>query len=125
MAGGNEDDQDQGATAAPYGDTGDTGLSLIDEEQAEQVIRKAWHEGRWCYSVIDVVGFLTESKSPRHYWATLKRRLAEEGGAEALTNCQQLKLRSADGKLRETDCADTETLLRIVQSVPSPRAEPF
>jgi hypothetical protein len=104
----------------------DAGLSLFDEEQAERTIRKTRHGDRWFYSVIDVIGFLTDSAQPRRYWTDMKRRIADdEGFVEVYANCVQLKLRSADGKMRETDCADTETLLRIVQSVPSPKAEPF
>ena len=88
-------------------------------------IRQIWHEDRWFFSVIDVVGALTGSRSPQQYWYTLKSRLAEEGSNETLTNCQGLKLPASDGKQRKTDCADTETMLRLIQSVPSPHAEPF
>ena len=96
----------------------------------DQPIRSAWDPEReeWYFSVVDVVGALTEQKDKRgasNYWAKLKQRLKDEGADELLTNCQQLKLRSKDGKRRLTDVADTEQLLRIIQSIPSPKAEPF
>ena len=92
-------------------------------------IRTAWDEEReeWYFSVVDVVAVLTEQTNQRsasNYWAKLKQRLKEEG-AELLTNCQQLKMTALDGKQRMTDVADTEQLLRIIQSIPSPKAEPF
>ena len=95
------------------------------EEQASERIRKVMHDGRWFFSVIDTVGLLTGSPNPRNYWNMLKRRMADEGASETYTNCVQLKMPSTDGKQRLTDCADTETLLRIIQSIPSPKAEPF
>lgn len=93
-------------------------------------IRTAWNEEEeeWYFSVVDVVGVLTEQETPRSastYWAVLKKRLSEEGANELLTNCKQLKMKSADGKMRLTDVANTEQLLRIIQSVPSKKAEPF
>lgn len=96
----------------------------------DQPIRSAWDTEReeWYFSVVDVVGALTDQKDQRgasNYWAKLKQRLKAEGADELLTNCQQLKLRSKDGKRRLTDVADTEQLLRIIQSIPSPKAEPF
>ena len=96
----------------------------------DQPIRSAWDPEReeWYFSVVDVVGVLTEQKDKRgasNYWAKLKQRLKDEGADELLTNCQQLKLKSKDGKRRLTDVADTEQLLRIIQSIPSPKAEPF
>lgn len=96
----------------------------------DQPIRSAWDAGReeWYFSVVDVVGALTDQKDKRgasNYWAKLKQRLKDEGADELLTNCQQLKLKSKDGKRRLTDVADTEQLLRIIQSIPSPKAEPF
>lgn len=92
-------------------------------------IRTAWDEEReeWYFSVVDVVGVLTDQATPRSastYWAVLKKRLIEEG-FQLLTNCKQLKLKAADGKRYSTDVATTEELLRIIQSVPSPKAEPF
>ena len=94
------------------------------------LIRTAWNEQEeeWYFSVVDVVGVLTEQSTPRSastYWAVLKKRLSEEGADQLLTNCKQLKLKSADGKMRLTDVANTEQLLRIIQSVPSKKAEPF
>ena len=92
-------------------------------------IRTAWDEEReeWYFSVVDVVAVLTEQTNQRgasNYWAKLKQRLKAEG-AELLTNCQQLKMTALDGKQRMTDVADTEQLLRIIQSIPSLKAEPF
>lgn len=92
-------------------------------------IRTAWdgEKEEWYFSVVDVVGVLTEQTTPRGastYWAVLKKRLLEEG-AQLLTNCKQLKMIAADGKRRLTDVANTEELLRIIQSIPSPKAEPF
>ncbi len=96
----------------------------------DQPIRSAWDAEReeWYFSVVDVVGALTDQKDQRgasNYWAKLKQRLKAEGADELLTNCHQLKLKSKDGKRRLTDVADTEQLLRIIQSIPSPKAEPF
>ncbi len=90
-------------------------------------IRRIWHNEEWYFSVVDVVGVLTESKddlTARKYWNKLSQRLREEG-SEVVTNCHQLKLEAPDGKLRETDCANTQGLFRIIQSIPSPKAEPF
>ena len=93
-------------------------------------IRTIWNEQEeeWYFSVVDVVGVLTEQASPRTastYWAVLKKRLTEEGAEQLLTNCKQLKMKSTDGKMRLTDVANTEQLLRIIQSIPSKKAEPF
>jgi len=95
-----------------------------------QTIRAAWdaEKEEWYFSVVDVIGVLTEQETPRgasNYWAKLKERLKSEGANELLTNCQQLKMTATDGKKRLTDVADTEQLLRIIQSVPSTKAEPF
>ena len=95
----------------------------------DQKIRTAWDAEReeWYFSVVDVVGVLTDQPDTRHaakYWSVLKTRLKKEG-SELPTNCSQLKLKSADGKRYLTDVADTEQLLRIIQSIPSPKAEPF
>ena len=92
-------------------------------------IRTAWdeEEQEWYFSVVDVVSILTDQATPRNastYWAVLKKRLIEEG-FQLLTNCKQLKLKAADGKRYNTDVANTEELLRIIQSIPSPKAEPF
>mgnify|MGYP002768067235 FL=1 len=94
-------------------------------------IRTAWDEDKeqWYFSIVDVVAVLTDQADQRgasNYWAKLKQRLKEEGADQLLTNCQQLKLKSPkDGKRYKTDVADTEQLLRIIQSIPSPKAEPF
>ena len=96
----------------------------------DQTIRTAWDEENeeWYFSIVDTVAVLTEQPDARHastYWAVLKKRLKGEGADELLTNCKQLKLKAADGKRRLTDVASTEQLLRIIQSIPSPKAEPF
>ena len=95
----------------------------------ERKVRTAWddEQEKWYFSIVDVVDVLTDSKdalTARKYWNKLKQRLKEEGN-ETVTNCHQLKMRAADGKMRLTDVADTEQLFRIIQSVPSPKAEPF
>ena len=105
-------------------DGNDGNLAIFDDEQAEERIRRVWHDSRWLYSVIDVIGFLTDSSRPRKYWSDLKSKLQAEG-AELSAKIGQLKMASADGKHRLTDAADEVTILRIVQSVPSPKAEPF
>ena len=92
----------------------------------EQTIRRVWHEAQWWFSVIDVVGVLADSTYANRYWSDLKRKLIQEAGSgEPYEEIVRLKLIAPDGKHRNTDCATTETLLRIVQSIPSPRAEPF
>lgn len=91
-------------------------------EQKE--IRRTWQDEKWYFSVVDVVSVLTDSVDGRKYWNKLKQRLAKEGN-EPVTNCHQFKMPASDGKMRLTDCADTEQLLRIIQSIPSPKAEPF
>lgn len=92
----------------------------------DQRVRVLWNEDheKWYFSIIDVVGVLTESDNPRKYWSVLKTRLKKEG-SEVATNCSRLKLVAIDGKMRLTDVADTEQLLRLIQSIPSPKAEPF
>lgn len=89
-------------------------------------IRAIWddEQEKWYFSIIDVIAVLTESPNPQTYWRVLKKRLKDEGN-ETVTNCNALKMRAADGKMRLTDVADTEQLLRIIQSIPSPKAEPF
>ena len=89
-------------------------------------IRAIWddEQEKWYFSVVDVVAVLTESPNPQTYWRVLKKRLKDEGN-ETVTNCNGLKMRATDGKVRLTDVADTEQLLRIIQSIPSPKAEPF
>ncbi|MGC7561161.1 BRO family protein [Pasteurella sp. PK-2025] len=90
-------------------------------------IRSVWHseQEEWYFSIIDVVGALTESKNPRDYWYRVKKRMTEEEQSELSTICRQLKLRAPDGKMRETDVADMQGIFRIIQSIPSPKAEPF
>lgn len=89
-------------------------------------IRAIWDDDqeKWYFSIVDVIAVLTESPNPQTYWRVLKKRLKDEGN-KTVTNCNGLKMRAADGKMRLTDVADTEQLLRIIQSVPSPKAEPF
>ena len=90
-------------------------------------IRYVWHkqEEEFYFSVVDVVGVLTGSEKPRRYWSDLKHKLKSEGSCETYEKIVQLKMTAADGKKRLTDVADTEQLLRIIQSIPSPKAEPF
>lgn len=90
-------------------------------------IRSVWDNEReeWYFSIVDVVGSLTESNNPRDYWYRVKKRMSEEEKSELSTICRQLKLKAPDGKMRLTDVADMQGIFRIIQSVPSPRAEPF
>lgn len=104
----------------------DNNIQLFED----QPIRTAWDDQQeeWYFSVVDVIAVLTEQKTSRSastYWAVLKKRLKEEGADQLLTNCKQLKMKAADGKRRLTDVATTEQLFRIIQSIPSPKAEPF
>ena len=89
-------------------------------------VRTVWDEEneKWYLSIVDVIAILTESPNPRNYWKVLKHRLAKEEN-ESVTNCNQLKMLSSDGKYYKTDVADTEQLFRLIQSIPSPKAEPF
>lgn len=97
-------------------------IQLFENRQ----IRSHWdaEQEKWYFSIVDVVAILTDSPNPRKYWSVLKTRLKKEG-SELATNCSQLKMQSVDGKYYKTDVADTEQLLRLIQSVPSPKAEPF
>lgn len=97
-------------------------IKLFEQQQ----IRSVWDETqeKWYFSVVDIVQVLTESIDGRKYWNKLKQRLKEEGN-ETVTNCHQLKLKASDGKMRLTDVADMEGILRLIQSIPSPKAEPF
>ena len=95
-------------------------IALFEKKQ----IRKIWHINEWFFSVVDICFALTESPDTGAYWRKLKQRLSEEG-SEVVTFCHGLKLLAPDGKMRETDCANTEGILRIIQSIPSPKAEPF
>lgn len=99
-----------------------TGIKLFESKQ----VRSVWdaEKGRWHFAIVDVVEILTESPNPRKYWSVLKSRLKKEG-SQLTTECSQLKLRAADGKYYLSDVADTEQLLRLIQSIPSPKAEPF
>ncbi len=89
-------------------------------------VRVHWDEEqeKWFFSIVDIIGVLTDSVNPNNYWKVLKSRLKKEG-SELVTNCNQLKMESSDGKYYKTDVADTEQLLRLIQSIPSPKAEPF
>lgn len=100
----------------------DNKIQLYEDQQ----IRTAWDEEKqeWYFSVVDVIAVLTDSADPNAYWRKLKQRLKAEGN-ETVTNCHGLKMKAADGKRRKTDVASTEQLLRLIQSVPSPKAEPF
>ena len=97
-------------------------LQLFEQKK----VRTVWddEEEKWYFAIVDVVEVLTDSENPQTYWRVLKNRLKKEGN-ETVTNCNGLKLRAADGKMRMTDVADTEQLFRIIQSLPSPKAEPF
>ena len=102
----------------------DTAIKLFEEQK----VRVEWNEAeeKWYFSIVDVVAILTDTpyQQARNYWKVLKHRLSQEGN-ESVTNCNQLKMRAADGKMYLTDVADTEQLLRLIQSIPSPNAEPF
>ncbi|GHT34598.1 phage antirepressor [Bacteroidia bacterium] len=97
-------------------------IQLFEKQQ----VRSVWdaENEKWYFSVIDIVGILSESENPRHYWTVLKSRLIAEGN-ETVTNCDRLKMLSPDGKMRLTDVADIEQILRLIQSIPSKKAEPF
>jgi DNA-damage-inducible protein D len=93
-----------------------------------KLIRRLWYNNKWYYSVTDIIALLTDQddhQKARKYWNKLSQRLREEEGSEVVTNCHQLKLLAPDGKMRLTDCANTEAMLRIIQSVPSKKAEPL
>ena len=101
-----------------------------EETFFDSEVRKAWHrqEEEWYLSVVDVCAILTEQENARSastYWAVLKKRLKDEGADELLTNCKQLKMLASDGKMRKIDCVNAEQLLRIIQLIPSKKAEPF
>ncbi len=102
--------------------TKETAVKLFEQKQ----IRSLWNEDeeKWYFSIVDVVGVLSESENPNNYWKVLKNRLKKEG-SQLVTNCNQLKMESTDGKFYKTDVADTEQLFRLIQSVPSKKAEPF
>ena len=98
------------------------GIQLFEEKR----VRAVWDDEaeKWYFSIVDVVSVLTESKDPALYWRVLKKSLKDEGN-ETVTNCNAFKLIAADGKMRKTDVADQEQLFRLIQSIPSPKAEPF
>jgi BRO family, N-terminal domain len=100
----------------------DNAIKLFEEKH----VRTIWDadQEKWYISIVDVVGILTDSPNPNNYWKVLKNRLKKEG-SQLVTNCNQLKMQSADGKFYNTDVADTEQLFRLIQSIPSPKAEPF
>jgi hypothetical protein len=100
----------------------DTAIKLFETKQ----IRSVWDDNaeKWYFSIVDVVEVLTESPNANNYWKVLKHRLTKEG-SQLVTNCNQLKMQSSDGKYYKTDVADTEQLFRLIQSIPSPKAEPF
>lgn len=100
----------------------ETAIKLFEEKQ----VRTIWdaEQEKWFVSIIDVIAILTGSPNPRKYWSVIKTRLKAEG-SQLATNCSQLKLQSTDGKFYKTDVADTEQLFRLIQSIPSPKAEPF
>ena len=93
----------------------------------QQKVRTHWDEEKqkWFFSIIDVIAILTDSANPRDYWFKMKQRVKTEDGLELSTVCRQLKMKASDSKMRETDVAETQVLLRIIQSIPSPKAEPF
>jgi len=99
-----------------------TSIKLFEEKK----IRSLWNdeEEKWYFSIVDTIGVLTDSPNPNNYWKVLKHRLTKEG-SQLVTNCNQLKMQSTDGKFYKTDVADTEQLFRLIQSIPSPKAEPF
>lgn len=96
------------------------------KQYEQRMIRTHWDEveEKWYFAIVDVIAVLTDSVDPKNYWRVLKKRLRDEGN-ETITNCNGLKMLAADGKMRKTDVADVEQLLRLVQSIPSPKAEPF
>lgn len=101
----------------------DNSIVLFHEKQ----VRRHWDEEKelWYFSIVDVIEILTESENPQVYWRVLKKRLLDEGSNETVTKCNGLKMKAKDGKMRMTDVADTQTLLRLIQSIPSPKAEPL
>jgi len=102
--------------------TKDTAIKIFNENR----IRTHWDDNqeKWFFSIVDIVAVLTDSENPNNYWKVLKSRLKKEG-SELVTNCNQLKMQSSDGKFYKTDVADTEQIFRLIQTIPSPKAEPF
>ena len=101
----------------------DNEIKLFEGNQ----IRSAWDSEReeWYFSIVDIVAVLTGSNNPRDYWYRVKKRMTEEEKSELSTFCRQLKMKANDGKMRETDVSDMQGIFRIIQSIPSPKAEPF
>ncbi len=114
----NDDDQAV-PDVAQAGDSG--GLSGLEEldEQTSGTIRRVFHDGRWFFSITDVVGLLTDSTTPRRYWTDMKRRIQNEGFREAYANCHVLTIPALDGKMRRTDCADFTTMMSLLFSLPA------
>ena len=102
--------------------TKESAIKLFEQKE----VRSVWSidEEKWYFSVVDVIAALTGSENPQTYWRVLKKRLLDEGN-QTVTNCNALKMQAADSKMRNTDVADTEQLFRLIQSIPSPKAEPF
>ncbi|HLE50366.1 MAG TPA: Bro-N domain-containing protein, partial [Patescibacteria group bacterium] len=100
-----------------------SGLAVFEGKE----IRRHWDDKKelWYFSVVDVISALSKSENPQVYWRVLKKRLTDEGSNETVTKCHGLKMKAADNKMRLTDVADTETMFRVIQSIPSPNAEPF
>ena len=117
-------DEDTGITTPYHID--EQGISPEEFEFFNNKVRKIWivQDEEWYFSIVDVCQLLTDSSDGRKYWNKLKQRLSAEG-SELVTKCHQLKMKAADGKMRLTDCANTEQLFRIIQSIPSKKAEPF
>jgi len=88
-------------------------------------VRRTWHNEQWYFAIVDIVAVLTDSTNPAVYWRVLKKRLLTEGGNETVTNCNTLKMKAGDGKMRDVDVGNLQTIFRLVQSIPSKRAEPF
>jgi hypothetical protein len=101
----------------------DTSIVLFNQNK----VRRHWDDKKelWYFSIVDVIKILTDSSNPQVYWRVFKKRLLDEGSGESVTKCNAFKMTAPDGKMRLTDVADTETMLRLIQSIPSPKAEPF
>ena len=99
----------------------ETGLAIFEGKE----IRRTWDDERWWFAVVDVIAVLTQSAKPRDYWYRMKKREQDSTGVDLSTDCRHFKMEAPDGKSRDTECADFEHMLRIIQSVPSPQAEPF
>ena len=107
----------------------DYSVFMADQDKAlivfqDKKIRRIWFNDEWHFSVVDIIEVLTESENPQIYWRVLKKRLKDEGN-ETVTNCNGLKMPASDGKMRLTDVANTKDIFRLIQSIPSPKAEPF